>query len=137
MNKTDATTGRLVVVGECGVNRDKGPSGFLCVDAHARGSLVDYGGPYGNARGQLVSEVESGDCWGSRGLNCLLGREDRETTSRGGIGGAQRGTLTHGGLRDRRQGDGPGGFFCAVWQLGNSDELLHWSLAVWHCPTTD
>ena len=29
----------------------KGPSGFLCVDAHARGSLVDDGGPSENARG--------------------------------------------------------------------------------------
>ena len=74
---------------------------------------------------KLVSEMESGDCWGSRGLGRLLGRVDRKTTSRGGIGGAQRGMFTHGGLRDRRQCDGPGGFFCTVWQLGHSDELLH------------
>ena len=51
MNKTDATTGRLVVVGGRCKSRQGGPSGFLCVDGHARGSLVDVGGPSGNARG--------------------------------------------------------------------------------------
>ena len=90
----------------------------------------------------LVSELESGD--GSRGLDCLLGREDRETrTSRGRIGGAQRGK-THSRISESEEtGDGPGGFFCAVcavcavWQLGNSAELLRCSLAAWHCLTTD
>ena len=74
---------------------------------------------------------------------CWAERQRDANEQREGIEGAQRRELTRGGQRAREETMGLVASSAlsvgAVWQLGNSAELLRCScsLAVWHCLSAD